>query len=117
MAQVLKEHQQLTQTFHRYIDPNIATDLLENLDNPVIPTEYISASVLFIDIVGFTSICEHLPPKEVGDLLNVYYRFTLNASSAFNGTVDKFIGDGAMIIFGAYLGTKVKHWMEHKLTS
>lgn len=101
MAQGMKERQQLTQTFHRYLDRNIANNLLANLDNPTIPTQYVNASVLFVDIVGFTSMCEQLAPEEVGNLLNTYYHHTLKASSIFNGTVDKFIGDGVMIIFGA----------------
>ena len=101
MAQGMKERQQLTQTFHRYLDRNIANDLLSNLDNPTIPTQYVNASVLFVDIVGFTSMCEQLAPEEVGELLNTYYHYTLKASNIFNGTVDKFIGDGVMIIFGA----------------
>ena len=101
MAQGMKERQQLTQTFHRYLDRNIANDLLANLDNPTIPTQYVNASVLFVDIVGFTAMCEKLAPEEVGELLNTFYRYTLKASSIFNGTVDKFIGDGVMMIFGA----------------
>jgi len=101
MAQGMKERQQLTQTFHRYLDRNIANDLLANLDNPIIPTQYVNASVLFVDIVGFTAMCEQLAPEEVGELLNTYYHHTLKASNVFNGTVDKFIGDGVMIIFGA----------------
>lgn len=101
MATGLKERQQLTSTFHRYLDTNIASNLLENLEDPQIPTRYVDASVLFIDIVGFTNMCEQLPPAEIGELLNTYYHHTLEASSVFQGTVDKFIGDGVMIIFGA----------------
>lgn len=101
MAQGIKERQQLTKTFHRYLDPNIANNLLANLDDPTIDTEYINATVLFVDIVGFTSMCEQLAPEEIGELLNTYYHYTLKASGFFNGTVDKFIGDGVMIIFGA----------------
>ncbi|OUS24758.1 hypothetical protein A9Q99_23475 [Gammaproteobacteria bacterium 45_16_T64] len=101
MAIGLREREQLTSTFHRYLDSNIANNLLENLDNPQIPTRYVNASVLFIDIVGFTQMCELLAPNEIGELLNTYYHHTLQASGVYQGTVDKFIGDGVMIIFGA----------------
>ena len=100
MAQGLKERQQMRETFNRYVAPNIADNILANLDAPSIPTEYVNASVLFVDIVGFTKMCEGLEPEAVGDLLNTYYHYTLEASTFYNGTVDKFIGDGAMILFG-----------------
>ncbi|MBV1882021.1 MAG: HAMP domain-containing protein [Pseudomonadales bacterium] len=100
MAQGLKERQQMRETFNRYVAPNIADNILANLDTPSIATEYVNASVLFVDIVGFTQMCEGLEPEAVGDLLNTYYHYTLEASTFYNGTVDKFIGDGAMILFG-----------------
>jgi adenylate cyclase len=100
MTQGLKERQQMKETFNRYVSPNIADNILANLDDPSIATEYVNASVLFVDIVGFTQMCESIEPEAVGDLLNTYYHYILKASAFYNGTVDKFIGDGAMIIFG-----------------
>jgi len=100
MAQGLKERDQMRETFNRYVAPNIASNILANLDAPSIDTEYVDASVLFVDMVGFTNMCENLEPKAIGDLLNTYYHYTLKASAFYNGTVDKFIGDGVMILFG-----------------
>lgn len=100
MAEGLKERRQMRETFSRYVAPNIADNILANLDAPSIATEYVDASVLFVDIVGFTKMCEGLEPGEIGELLNIYYHYTLEASAFYNGTVDKFIGDGAMILFG-----------------
>lgn len=101
MAQGLKERQQIETTFSQYMAPDIAQNILSNLDQPGIPSQYVNASVLFVDIVGFTAMCEDLEPQEVAKLLNEYYYFILKSSTLYNGSVDKYMGDGAMIIFGA----------------
>ena len=101
MAQGIKERQQIENTFSQYMAPDIAQNILSNLDQPGIPSQYVNASVLFLDIVGFTAMCEDMEPEEVAKLLNEYYYFILKTSTLYNGSVDKFIGDGAMIIFGA----------------
>lgn len=101
MAQGLKEKDQLSDTFKKYVPNNVASTLLNDLSRPLIPTNYVNASVLFIDIVSFTSMSENMTPEAVGKLLNNAYRLILKASSPYHGTVDKFIGDGAMIVFGA----------------
>ena len=59
------------------------------------------ASVLFIDIRGFTSLAETLPPEEVIDLLNGYYALMFEVIGAHGGVVNQIIGDGLMAIFGA----------------
>ena len=101
MAQGLKERHQLEKTFHQYVAPGFAKNILANLDQQGVPSTYVDASVLFIDIVGFTAMCEHLAPQEVEELLNEYYYHIVKTSQVFQGTVDKYIGDGAMVLFGA----------------
>ncbi|MES2661877.1 MAG: adenylate/guanylate cyclase domain-containing protein [Pseudomonadota bacterium] len=101
MAEGLEEKEKIKETFSRYMAPNVADNILANLDNPSVPIKYVDASVMFVDLVGFTGICESFPPNEVAQLLNEYYGCILLASEGYKGTVDKFIGDGAMILFGA----------------
>lgn len=59
------------------------------------------ATVLFADIRGFTSISENIQASEVLQLLNEYYETIVDIVFQYEGTVDKFIGDAMMVIWGA----------------
>jgi adenylate cyclase len=101
MADGLKERHQIKATFNRYLDPRIALQLMDNLENPSLPMGYTQASVLFVDIVSFTRLCEQAKPEQIARLLNIYYDTFYRCVSAFGGIIDKFMGDGAMALFGA----------------
>jgi class 3 adenylate cyclase len=58
-------------------------------------------SVLFVDLVGFTSYSEHRDPEEVRELITEYFDLARDAVGLFGGTVDKFIGDAVMAWWGA----------------
>jgi len=58
-------------------------------------------SVLFVDLVGFTSRAEKLDPEDVRDILTPYYERVRDELERFGGTVEKFIGDAVMGVFGA----------------
>ncbi len=58
-------------------------------------------SVLFVDLVGFTSRAEKLDPEDVRDILTPYYERVRAELEQFGGTVEKFIGDAVMGVFGA----------------
>ncbi|MEP7225288.1 MAG: AAA family ATPase, partial [Actinomycetota bacterium] len=58
-------------------------------------------SVLFVDLVGFTSRAEKLDPEDVRDILTPYYERVRAELERFGGTVEKFIGDAVMGVFGA----------------
>src|SRR5581483_3547433 len=58
-------------------------------------------SVLFADLVGFTSRAERLDPEDVRALLAPYWQHLRDELEHFGGTVEKFIGDAVMALFGA----------------
>ncbi|NLI93260.1 MAG: adenylate/guanylate cyclase domain-containing protein [Peptococcaceae bacterium] len=57
-------------------------------------------SLMFVDIRGFTPLSEKMQPEEVINILNEYLDLCTKAVFQFEGTLDKFIGDGVMSIFG-----------------
>jgi class 3 adenylate cyclase/tetratricopeptide (TPR) repeat protein len=60
-----------------------------------------TVTVLFADLVGFTSTAEHLDPEDVRRLLSPYYSKLRHELERHGGTVEKFIGDAVMAVFGA----------------
>lgn len=58
-------------------------------------------SVLFADIRGFTSMSERYPPKEIVNMLNEYFEIMVEIIFEFEGTLDKFVGDEIMAVWGA----------------
>jgi adenylate cyclase len=85
----------------RYLSPTIVDDILSQGDDLVLGGSTVECSILFTDVVGFTSFSERLQPDDLIRLMNDY--FTLMADVIFEnkGTLDKFIGDATMAIFGA----------------
>ncbi len=58
-------------------------------------------TLMFTDIRGFTRMSENMPPEEVVSLLNAYFTRMVRATFEFDGMLDKYIGDGMMVVFGA----------------
>jgi class 3 adenylate cyclase len=56
---------------------------------------------MFVDIRNFTKLSENLPPMEVTEILNAWYTEVEHVANEYRGTVDKFLGDGALVMFGA----------------
>jgi len=100
MAQGLYEKAQVEDVFSRYVSSNVAEKILENLDDVELGGKHVNASVLFADIVGFTSISEKLPPQDIASLLNEYFSLISTIAQMHNGHIDKFMGDCAMVVFG-----------------
>src|SRR5436305_12882769 len=70
-------------------------------DRPLAQEERKVVTVLFADLVGFTSRAEQLDPEDVRALLSPYYARLRAELERFGGTVEKFIGDAVVALFGA----------------
>ncbi len=101
MATGLLEKNQVESAFSRFVSPKVAKQIMENLDGVSLGGKRVQATALFADIVGFTSLSERTPAEEIASLLNEYFRYINIASRLYHGTVDKYMGDCAMIVFGA----------------
>jgi len=100
MAHGLLQKTQVEAAFSRYVSSNVAKEILDNLNEVELGGKHVEASVLFADIVGFTSISEKLPPKQVTEILNEYFTYISSIAQYYNGHIDKFMGDCAMVVFG-----------------
>ncbi|VAW71057.1 Adenylate cyclase [hydrothermal vent metagenome] len=100
MASGLLQKTQVEDAFSRYVSSNVAKEVMANLDQIQLGGKHVDASVLFADIVGFTSISETLPPEEITSILNEYFSIIADIAKLFNGHIDKFMGDCAMLVFG-----------------
>lgn len=101
MASGLLEKSQVENAFSRFVSPKVAKQIMLNLDQVQLGGKHVNATAVFADIVGFTSIAEKLPPAEVANLLNEYFSYISMITRLYHGTIDKFMGDCAMMVFGA----------------
>jgi adenylate cyclase len=101
MAKSLREKEMIKRAFSRYVAREVVDEILKDPEHLVLKGERRDVTVLFCDMRGFTSLSEHLPPEEVVLLLNQFYTLMIDTTFKYDGTLDKFLGDGVMAIFGA----------------
>ena len=99
----LNRERRLRSRLERYHSPAVVSRLMEFQDSntgEVMPYRESEATVLFMDIVKFTSRAEKMTPIEVGIFLNNFFTEMTEIIFKNNGTLDKFIGDAIMAVFG-----------------
>lgn len=101
MSEKLLEKERVEQTFSRYVAPKVAKELLGNSDLADLGGRQVNASVLFADIVGFTTLSENMPADKISELLNEYFGYIAEIVHMYHGHIDKYIGDCVMAVFGA----------------
>jgi class 3 adenylate cyclase/FixJ family two-component response regulator len=83
-----------------YVDENVLNFMSnKEYESAIMANETIEATVMFIDICGFTAISEHAPADTVVTMLNSYFDEMVKEIMAQNGYIDKFIGDAIMAVF------------------
>lgn len=84
-----------------YVAPTVVKQLVDNIDRLTLGGESRELTVLFTDIEDFTSKAEKLEPHQLVNFLNTYTTIQTEAVFEYFGTLDKYIGDGMVVIFGA----------------
>jgi adenylate cyclase len=96
-----RERARIRKIFSRYVADEVVEKLLASGKWPDLGGEAFQVTVLFSDIRNFTTISERLGPRQVVEMLNTYLSQACEPILAQGGTVDKFIGDAVMAVFGA----------------
>ena len=100
----IREEERMRNRLERFHSPQVIEMILkggqETKDRIMDPKE-LTATVLFMDIVGFTNLSERMPPRETTILLNRFFSRMTDITFHYDGTLDKYIGDGLMSVFGA----------------
>lgn len=87
--------------YSRFLPEYVVKQMLENPESFKLGGVNQTITVLFADIRGFTRISEHAPPEKIVGLLNKYFSAMTDIIFAHGGTLDKYLGDGLMALFGA----------------
>jgi adenylate cyclase len=87
--------------YGRFLPEYVVQQILENPDSFKLGGVNQTITVLFADIRGFTRLSEHAAPERVVQLLNNYFTAMSDIIFAHGGTLDKYLGDGLMALFGA----------------
>ncbi len=96
-----RAHRELRSLFGRYVAPGVVSRIVDDPDAFGLEGELREITVLFSDIRGFTTLSEGLPPQAIVRLLSRYFSAMVEEIQRQDGTVDKYVGDAVMALFGA----------------
>lgn len=96
-----KEKKRIKSIFQRYVSSQVVEELLMSPDRVVLGGRRKEITVLFADIRNFTGMASRMAPEEVVSILNEFFTMINEVIFKYNGTLDKYIGDAVMAIYGA----------------
>ena len=110
IGEQLQKETQKRERLQRYHSPAVVNKILASPTSASVEQEFEAqerdVTVMFIDLVGFTTRTEQMTPLEVAKMLNYFFTQMAEQIFEFDGTLDKFIGDAILAIFGAPLAQK-----------
>ncbi len=108
MQESIMQQQMVRRRLERYHSPAVVDRIatMSRSDTDGLVADEREVTVLFADVVGFTDRCESMRPKEIAEILNRYFSEMAEMIFRHEGTLDKFIGDCLMAVFGAPIATE-----------
>ena len=103
MVAGLRQRDQIQGLFKRYLNPQVVDELIRNPEKAAPGGERRELTVLFSDLVGFTSMSEEMSPEALVEVLNGYFERATTVLGQHGATLDKFIGDAIMCFWNAPL--------------
>jgi adenylate cyclase len=102
-AKAEKERGFVRETFGRYLTEQVVQKLLDSPDGLKLGGQRDFVTIMMTDLRGFTSMCGSMEPEDVVRLLNHYLEAMTQIIARYGGTIDEFIGDAILVVFGAPL--------------
>jgi len=96
-----RKNQFVRETFGRYLSDEIVNTILESPEGIKVSTERREVTIMMSDLRGFTSLSERLSAEETVSIINIYLSCMTKIILKYQGTIDEFIGDAILVIFGA----------------
>jgi len=100
------KNQFIKKIFGRYLSDEIVSSILETPDGLKLGGEKRKVSIMMTDLRGFTAMSERLAPEDVLSMINMYLETMTDIILEYGGTIDEFIGDAILVIFGAPVSEK-----------
>ena len=100
-AYIARSASDIRNIFGRYLSAEIVYNLLEKPEGLKLGGERRKITILTSDLRGFTALSERLQPEEVVKILNFYLSSMADVITTYQGTIDEFMGDGILVLFGA----------------
>ena len=96
-----REKQKLRSKFEQYFPPSVVRQMVDTPDTLTTMPKRKEVTIMFSDIKSFTTYSSTMTPEEISETLNEYFEAMTDIVFKYGGTVDKFIGDGLMVFYGA----------------
>ena len=91
----------IRQTFGRYVSDEIAEQILTSSKGLKLGGEVRKITILTSDLRGFTATSEKCSPEQIVEILNLYFSKMADVIISYQGTIDEFMGDGILVLFGS----------------
>ena len=94
----VKTQNKILELFKPYVPKAVTSRILEGKGS--LPSERSEATIIFIDIRGFTKLADQLDPEKATEIINNIFSPIVGLIDKYGGSINKFLGDGLMAIFG-----------------